>query len=822
MMGVKKQKLLILGWDAADWQVMDQLIAHGKMPALKRVLNRGVRGTLETMDPPISPMLWTSIATGVTPDKHGILGFAEASPEGNGIRPLMSTSRKVKAFWNMFNQYGYKCNVVGWWPSHPAEPINGAIVSNFYQMANSPDPAKWKMAPGTVHPENIAEILAQFRVHPAEITPAMVLPFVPEIYQIPEEESKVITTLRNEIAKAASLQAASTWLMQNTEWDVMGVYFDMIDHLSHMAMKFRAPKLEGVPDEKFRFYNQVVDGAYRFQDMMLDRMLDLTDDNTAILILSDHGFESGNLRPRVIPVEPAGPTSEHSPYGMIAFSGPGIHSNTEIFGSSVIDIAPTILHYMGLPVGKDMYGKVLQQCFSEHNEIQWIDSWENHSDGGCSSGMHPEELRVNTWDSREALEQLIELGYIERPEGTDEEIVAKTKAEVEYYLAQSLSFQKRDEEAVRILEKIIPLYPDFHRYRSLIIQCYIRLRKWKEAEMHTDALFGINTVLDLKVWFFRGKMAQAQYRPKKALFSYEKALEIAPSSIDIRLQKGNILLSMGQYHEAEKVFSEIANEDPRNAEAHFGRGMASLRLGEADTAIDFFMDTLELKPRFAAAHFQLGECFRLCEDYQPAETAYLNALHIHPGMFRARNRLMELYTSRIPDTGKLKEQVEWLAKFQKFTIKCISGLPAAGQEDICTYLKSKGIECIDLRPSVDFPELKADLNLKSINQNPDAIFLLTQAQLMKIPDDRPLKLIWLDSDDSLLFPAQLKRAGQESKIVNKVYPTHLATLNSEQRRVFGEWSSVRPLLEIVHSDWLSEKEAVESQVSGLFELSDNP
>ncbi len=93
---------------------------------------------------------------------------------------------------------------------------------------------------------------------------------------------------------------------------------------------------------------------------------------------------------------------------------------------------------------------------------------------------------------------------------------------------------------------------------------------------------------------------------------------------------------------------------------------------------------------------------------------------------------------------------------------------------------------------------------------------------MKIPEDRPLKLIWLDSDDSLLFPAQLKRAGQESKIVNKVYPTHLATLNTEQRRVFGEWASVRPLLEIVHSDWLIENEAVEIQVSGLFELSDNP
>ena len=123
-----KRKLLLIGWDGADWKVINKLIDAGKMPAMEKLINNGVIGNLATLDPPFSPMLWTTIATGVRPDKHGILGFSEPSPNGQGVQPVSSTSRKVKAIWNILMQEGYKSHVVGWWPSHPAEPINGVMV----------------------------------------------------------------------------------------------------------------------------------------------------------------------------------------------------------------------------------------------------------------------------------------------------------------------------------------------------------------------------------------------------------------------------------------------------------------------------------------------------------------------------------------------------------------------------------------------------------------------------------------------------------------------------------------------------------------------
>ena len=108
-------------------------------------------GQIATLHPALSPMLWTSIATGKRPTKHGIHGFIEPTEDGLAVRPVSNLGRKTKAFWNILNQQGKTCIVIGWWPSHPAEPLpEGVMISNHYQRAPNPDASKpWPMAPGT-------------------------------------------------------------------------------------------------------------------------------------------------------------------------------------------------------------------------------------------------------------------------------------------------------------------------------------------------------------------------------------------------------------------------------------------------------------------------------------------------------------------------------------------------------------------------------------------------------------------------------------------------------------------------------------------------
>jgi hypothetical protein len=103
------------------------------MTTLRRLVEAGARADLGTLEPKLSPLLWSSIATGKTADKHGVLNFVEPKPDGSGLQVSSSTTRKAKALWNILSQNGLATNVVGWYASHPAEPIRGSVVSNLLQ-----------------------------------------------------------------------------------------------------------------------------------------------------------------------------------------------------------------------------------------------------------------------------------------------------------------------------------------------------------------------------------------------------------------------------------------------------------------------------------------------------------------------------------------------------------------------------------------------------------------------------------------------------------------------------------------------------------------
>ena len=116
-------------------------------------IEEGICGNIATLQPVLSPMLWTSIATGKRAYKHGIHGFSEPDPVTGGIRPVTNLSRKTKAVWNILNQNGLNTITIGWWPSNPAEELSrGVMVSNDYQSAHGADPEKWPLKPGTIHP----------------------------------------------------------------------------------------------------------------------------------------------------------------------------------------------------------------------------------------------------------------------------------------------------------------------------------------------------------------------------------------------------------------------------------------------------------------------------------------------------------------------------------------------------------------------------------------------------------------------------------------------------------------------------------------------
>ena len=531
------KKVLLVGWDAADWKVIDPLLEAGKMPALARLLGRGARGSIATLDPPFSPMLWTSVATGKTADLHNILYFVEPNPEGDGVRPVLGSSRHGKALWNILTQAGLRSNVVGWWPSHPAEPIDGVMVSDFWRTANAPLGEPWPPTPGAVHPEALADRLAALRVHPGELTAAHLLPFVPRAAEIDQDEDRKLHAIAKIVARTASVHAAATWAMRHTEWDLTAVYYDALDALGHGFMKYHPPRQPHVPEEAFAHYNGVVAAGYQFFDLLLHRLLDLAGEDATVILLSDHGFHSDHLRPAAIPKIPAGPAVEHRPFGVLGLRGPHVRRGEPIHGASLLDITPTVLTLFGLPVGRDMRGKPLAQAFNEAFDPTAIPSWEAV---GGEAGLHPAETRRDPWAEREAMAQLVALGYVEAPGGDAHERVARTVRERQYHLARVFLSTGRTEEAVASLEAAVAGDPEEPRYGLFLAQCYRRLGRLADAHVLADRLAATHGTFPM-LRVLQAQLALRDGRPDEALAELQRLHDLAGADVEIPLQIGSVL-----------------------------------------------------------------------------------------------------------------------------------------------------------------------------------------------------------------------------------------------------------------------------------------
>lgn len=690
----RAKKVLLIGWDAADWKVIRPLIAAGKMPTLATFIQEGVSGNLKTLEPPFSPMLWTSIATGVRPDKHGILGFTEPDPATGSVRPVSSTSRKVKAIWNILTQKGYKTNLIGWWPSHPAEPINGVCVSNHYQRAAKGIHEEWIMADNTVHPPEMSDIFKALRVHPDELTEQHILPFVPNAAKIDQDKDRRLASLSKVVADTATIQSAATYTMENTEWDFMGVYFDGVDHFCHGFMKFHPPKLhESIPEELYQNYKEVINGAYMFHDMMLQEQLRLAGPDTTVIIMSDHGFHSDHLRPVNLPKEePAAPALEHRPYGIFCIKGPGIKKNEVIGGATLLDICPTLLTLFGLPIGEDMDGKPLLQIFEDEVEVERIESWEKVEG---HDGMHPKDQQEDPYAAQEALKQLVELGYIEDPGEDKEKAVERVKMHAQYNLARVYLGSNRPKKAMPILEEIVKDNPENSRFVLRLASCYHQLGMIKECKSLIDDIRRLerekkikaraklkerikkaeeagrvekgklaeveskmleikdSTALDL----LEGNILLAENKPKKALECFKRAELTVADQPKLHIQIGRGYLQINKWKDAEKAFKKALTSDAENPSAFHGLGLSQLRQKNYEDAIENLLEAINLNYNFPFAHYHLGEVLLEIGEYESAAQAFEVCLSMAPNISKARNLLIDLYQNKLNTPEKIGDRL---------------------------------------------------------------------------------------------------------------------------------------------------------------------
>ena len=689
-----RRKVLLVGWDAADWKVIHPLVDAGKMPTVARLIERGTMASLATLHPVLSPMLWTSIATGKRPFKHGVLGFSEPTPDGAGIRPVTNLSRKTKAIWNILSQCSLSSNVVGWWPSHPAEPIRGVMVSNHFQQAVGPPEEPWPVPTGAVHPPELTEALAKLRVNPNELLADHILPFVPRAAEIDQSQDRRLASCGRILAECTTVNAVATWLMANRPWDFMGVYFDAIDHFCHAFMRYHPPRQEHVDQHDFELYRGVVEAGYRYHDMMLHTLVELAGRETTVILMSDHGFHADHLRPRRIPVEPAGPAFEHRDFGILVMSGPGIEADKLIHGVNLLDVVPTLLAMYGLPVGEDMDGRPILEAFRDPPPVDVIPNWD---DVPGEAGLHPPDVQLDPVESQAAIQQLVALGYIDPPPANRQLAVDHTVRELRYNLARSYMDDGRHGAAAEILEELYERWPNEHRFGVQLGSCYQALdriadlrsvvedldtRRRTDAESARHELRELieqirarvaespadagSPLTEVETRRIRALRSRAYYNPRtidylwgcvalaecdyeRALAHFEQSEQIDAERPGLLVQIGEAYLRLRQGNRAEQVFRRAVEIDPDNPLAYLGLCRVQMLRRDNEAAADAALRAIGLRYQLPLAHFMLGRALFRMGRTLPAVDALHVALSINPHFAEAHRLLAVIHRRRLGD-----------------------------------------------------------------------------------------------------------------------------------------------------------------------------
>ncbi len=685
-----EKKVLLIGCDAADWQIIHPLVDAGHMPAMKKIIENGVIGELATLQPCFSPMLWTSIATGKRADKHGILGFIEPDKSYKSVQPVTSLSRKTKALWNILSQSDIKNHVVGWWPSHPVEKINGCMISNFFHKVQL-NPREWKFYPGTVHPELLERFFINLLIHPFELTEEHILPFVPSAASVNQEKDKRLTVIAKLICEAANIQHAATWVLENQEWKFAAVYFDMIDHFCHAFMNYHAPRLPHVNEKDFEIYQNVVNAAYRFQDMLIARLMQLAGEDATVIIVSDHGFHSGNLRMKALPQVHAAPSIQHRNHGIFAACGPDIKKDETLYGATLLDIAPTILAMMNLPVGKDMDGMVLSQIFDKKPDVTYIDSWDNVEG---NHGMFSEEERHQSADNIAIIKQLAALGYIDEIDPKSEKAIEKTISDNKINLAKVLIEGGKTNDAVDILKELYETNPNESERTNLLINTLINQNRLKEAEQYIqnfkthlkkrkpsksaiqkleDEVMSLTEKKDspsekklkriekrLKTYTqinFDLRMSDLllidllilEGKNEEALSKLKQLQATGKLQMSIKSRIAQTYLKLKKAEDALPVLEEMLKINPDSSHALLNYARALMMMKQYEDACEQLLTLTGLHFHFPTAHFLLGQCLFQLKEYKHAAAALEVTVKMAPGIAAARNLLINIFENHLDD-----------------------------------------------------------------------------------------------------------------------------------------------------------------------------
>ena len=613
-------RVLVLGFDGLDPTTVETLIGEGRLPHFARLRSEGAFGELRVDPPLLSPVIWTTIATGRSPLDHGIGHFTARDASGREI-PVTSRMRRVPAIWNLFTTWRRSVGVVGWWASWPPEKVRGVVVSdrvNYHLLDHRPSAAG---APeqGLVFPPHRQEELLRRMVAPEALPTSELRGFIAEpwLQELPAAEfsfQEDLSHLRWAVAAALSNRNLGLELWRADRPELLMVYFEGTDSVSHLfGHLHRRNDLVGELEAQRQRFGGAVAAVYALADRILGEfMAELTPEST-LIVLSDHGFRLGEL-----PVDPSTTRDRrrvsdryHRDQGVLFIWGNGVRAASRLRDPRPVDILPTVASIFGEPLSRELPGRPLREGFAALREASSTPTYGARTDvlaaeGGQAAAGSPGESAL--------LEQLRSLGYLGAP--------GERSSSNDSNLAYIALRERRYRESAKAFSRLVAESPGEASLQTGLASALAGLGREAEARAAFAAAFEADPAF-APAFHNRAVFEEGLGHREAALADYRQALRYRPDDeasrdalvrlggesalaagpgnaadpqADARLRAGNEALHRGDYTTAREQFEKARQLAPLSAAPLHGLANAAYLRGDRDEAIRNLTAALALEP----------------------------------------------------------------------------------------------------------------------------------------------------------------------------------------------------------------------------------
>ncbi|MGS2719807.1 alkaline phosphatase family protein [Paraglaciecola aestuariivivens] len=610
-MSSTKAPLVVLAIDGLDWQILQQGIDKGIMPFCQKLIENGASGRLNTPPPHSNAAVWSTIATGLLADQHGICHGLTIREEGLTAQSVSARSLKAPTFWQTAMQAGKKVKVAGWPASSNSTILANAqgscIVAQGVEKAHPIGDHCWPLAPELVSPIADRETILSLLVHPTDLDSQMLQPLLPANSNS-LELSQLTAGL---LAEITSLHNIGTHWAEHSDWALLAVKFSFLPTLVSTYAKQNAD------------LHALMQPWYQYVDLMIGRYMALAGPAANLIIVSDHGvplhqdcdFEHLFARQSA---------------GTIIACGPDIPQDILLPDSSGLDLCPSILGLLELPIPSTMTGKSL---------FKDIKPCADNPDSSVSS-LSLSDLLIQPKIDNASLAWLREHGY--QPAVIDPlmPIVNKVKAEIMAGWAAVKYAKGNQSEAINVLQKALEIQPNNLNWRiSLanqllesgqieacrklcegfpaaakegdwphVINSLIAFanKNWQVAEQHLLKLVDSATSpINAYGWLGHTKFAQQQWLA--ASQAYQAALQGKGELAGFYEGLGQAHLKLENLEKALQAFSSAIVQHPFNAQYLLNRAQVYLQTQQLDLAHQDVLQALKIKPDLTQAHSLLAK-----------------------------------------------------------------------------------------------------------------------------------------------------------------------------------------------------------------------